>query len=219
MNKNNGFAPIIILFIILILGTAGYFAYKNGGIKLRDSVSPTPSIDPTADWKTFSNEKYHFSVKYPPYFASINKPVKCEVIPFETNFDDNIQFNIFSYDCLNTFQIEPIKNKKGLSPLDYWKMAIAKPNGKLTCNDTDTSCKNTFILEEELITEDFGLESIQVDNMDALKVRPIVNYRAYIKPHIYISFGNYIYKINYSEAVQINELVLSSFRFLPDDSI
>ncbi len=75
MDKNSrGFIHIFLALLIAIVGIliVGYYAYKNGQIKIPSqniSVnSPTPTSAPTElnDWKTFNSKMYNFSIKYPP---------------------------------------------------------------------------------------------------------------------------------------------------------
>lgn len=77
---------LLVILVVLLLGTTSVFAYKYYEIKqLVDdgettlsaapaksvTVSPTPmeslvTDDSTSDWKTYTNEKYDFEIKYPP---------------------------------------------------------------------------------------------------------------------------------------------------------
>ncbi len=70
-NSISGFAPILILLIILALGTVGFASYKFGGNKISVPVTilPTLTTDPISDqtvnWKTYTNTEYGFSFNYP----------------------------------------------------------------------------------------------------------------------------------------------------------
>ncbi|MBI4157225.1 hypothetical protein HY502_00025 [Candidatus Woesebacteria bacterium] len=77
--RNKGFAPIIIL-VVIALAVAGYFAYQN--MQLKKSADnkqqaavpsttsyPSPTANPTANWKTYTNQEYNFSFKYPSDLA------------------------------------------------------------------------------------------------------------------------------------------------------
>ncbi len=81
MNQK-GFAPIlIILGIVLLLGVAGGVYYyiqqvpKYGMgfvpsppevIRQRQTSTPSSTIDETANWKTYTNKRVGFEIKYPP---------------------------------------------------------------------------------------------------------------------------------------------------------
>jgi len=85
-SKNN--TPLIIILSTLLLGffgTTTYLAYQNNLVKqelvsLQQEVNqPTPTKtltpDPTADWETYTNNQYLFSISYPPqYVVTDNLP-------------------------------------------------------------------------------------------------------------------------------------------------
>ncbi len=63
--------PIILMTVIAVLSLAvsAYFGYQNYLLKQQISQSPTaspsPTVDPTADWKTYTNTAYSYHLKYP----------------------------------------------------------------------------------------------------------------------------------------------------------
>jgi len=69
--RQKGFTPIIILFVVILLGVAGYIGYIKGYFKKIPSEttltpSPVPISTPdTLNWKTYTNNQYGFSFKYP----------------------------------------------------------------------------------------------------------------------------------------------------------
>ena len=65
-----GFTHIILLMAIVLIGIAGvgYFAYKNGQVKIPSQSITSPVSDTMSEsaiWQTYTNEKYLFSVRYP----------------------------------------------------------------------------------------------------------------------------------------------------------
>lgn len=89
MNKN-GFAPVIIIFIIAILGVVGYFGYKNSLTKSQNTVvlSPTPFSMPTissdiSTWGTYTDNIYSYSIKYPKgWFIDISTKNEVHIANF-----------------------------------------------------------------------------------------------------------------------------------------
>lgn len=79
MSNQKGLAPILIVLLIAVLGVGGYFVYTSlrGGVAdVAISPSGIPAIttvptsssnpDETANWKTYTDTKQKFSIKYPP---------------------------------------------------------------------------------------------------------------------------------------------------------
>lgn len=73
-NMQKGFAGILILIVVLVVavGAGAYYwgTQKSGGIMPSSqtsapSASTIPTPDETANWKTYTNTKYKFSIKAP----------------------------------------------------------------------------------------------------------------------------------------------------------
>src|SRR3989344_2021419 len=72
MDKNSkGYAQFLLslIFTLIAFVGIGYYAYKNGQIRLtpqqRLAPTPTPTLKTTANWKTYRNKKHGFVFKYP----------------------------------------------------------------------------------------------------------------------------------------------------------
>jgi len=82
MNNQKGFAPIVIILIVVIILAGGVLIWQHSKtprekVGVSEKTSPTstasvkqpkePSItdNETANWKTYRNDKYGFSFKYP----------------------------------------------------------------------------------------------------------------------------------------------------------
>ena len=92
-NNQKGFAPILILGVVVVTSVVLYFIYKNFGVSkfnlTMPYASPSPSpiakkVTTTNDWKTFTDSKYHFSVMYPSNYDELKK------FPHSENDDKNI---------------------------------------------------------------------------------------------------------------------------------
>ncbi len=90
--------PSIILgiVIIILLGGMGYFAYQYFALKSQLTVAhiPTPSpsietVDPTANWKIYSNNKWKYSFKYPANWSLNNDVVSEYPWPLDGSHDPN----------------------------------------------------------------------------------------------------------------------------------
>lgn len=71
MNQK-GLAPILIVFLIAILGIGGYLIYTKTYSTPQPSsnlapATPAPTTtDETANWKTYTNTEYALQINYPP---------------------------------------------------------------------------------------------------------------------------------------------------------
>jgi len=68
----------LTILLLALLGAGGYFLLNsrkvsNSGAEITPSVSvsPSPTSDPTANWKEYSNAEGQFSFKYPPSYGNI----------------------------------------------------------------------------------------------------------------------------------------------------
>lgn len=75
--QTNKFIAFMSILSVLLLLASGFLAYQNlqlqkqiSQLSVQPSPSPTPfpetpSADPTADWKTYTNAQFNYSFKYP----------------------------------------------------------------------------------------------------------------------------------------------------------
>lgn len=73
--NNSGFAPVLFLVLLLAVlgGIGGYYLWQQKG-SVKVLPTPTSTADPTASWKTYTNEKYKFSIKYPQDWKYLEVP-------------------------------------------------------------------------------------------------------------------------------------------------
>lgn len=74
LNQKGNFLLIIgIIVLLLVIGAGGYFLYQkqvNKPVATQVSYpTPSPTSDETANWKTYTNTQYGYSIKYPPTIA------------------------------------------------------------------------------------------------------------------------------------------------------
>jgi hypothetical protein len=64
--QNKAFSKILIPIIVILFLAGGFFAYKYWWIPKEEAKLTTGTIaNETANWKTYTNEKYGFEIKYP----------------------------------------------------------------------------------------------------------------------------------------------------------
>lgn len=75
-NGSNFLVTFLSLLLLLAVGAAGFFAWQTQNLVKQvnelksqptpeSSATPQATTDPTADWKTYTNTEYGFSLKYP----------------------------------------------------------------------------------------------------------------------------------------------------------
>ena len=76
--KSNFLVILLSILLFLSVSIAGFFAYQTQKLvkelnnlksdeKIVSEVTPEPTADPTANWKTYTNTQYNFLFKYPTY--------------------------------------------------------------------------------------------------------------------------------------------------------
>jgi hypothetical protein len=103
--RQKGFGLLPVIIIIALIGVVGYLIYQN--TQLRNlGVNPSPALtnsatnlpetsptsDPTANWKTYTNDKLLVSLRYPTESG-------LQVFTYSTN-DFDIAINKGQYDSL-----------------------------------------------------------------------------------------------------------------------
>ncbi|MEK7112845.1 MAG: hypothetical protein AAB875_06050 [Patescibacteria group bacterium] len=63
----------MVALVLILIASTGYLAFQNYQLRKQISqlqISPVPTStatpDPTANWKTYINSEYKYSIKYPP---------------------------------------------------------------------------------------------------------------------------------------------------------
>ena len=156
------FSKVILLFliiIILLLGASGTYFALNSKPKPASTISkatpipiPTPTIDETANWKTYNAA--NFSFKYPPNFKLNSK----EIIELSDE-NGNSFLLIFSFNpavvgisYCNTYpndkaRCEQLEVGDKTSTIDWGvdgKANAMLKNLSITLNKTDTQAKMLF---------------------------------------------------------------------------
>lgn len=145
-----GFTLSLVLLVVLIITAIGGIVYLNKSPQkptpsspVDTSQSPQPTPDETANWKTYTNKKYGFSIKYPPSLMFIS----------------NGDFNVDFYD----------KNsgQTNASPKDI-KMRISVNQNARNFDKIYAARENT-IIEEEQHAKDAIFTKVRNINIDSNK--------------------------------------------------
>ncbi len=87
---------LILSIIVIILISGGFIIWNSFGPEIVDRFvpSPTPTPDPYAGWKTYTNEEYGFSIKYPneSTLDPIKREYTYETILFELSYTKEPNF-------------------------------------------------------------------------------------------------------------------------------
>ena len=167
--KNNFLVSLLSILLLLACIIAGFFAYQTQNlvkeitkIKNREIPNPTatPTIDPVSNWPTYTNDDYHFLVKYNPDFSPDEIPDKAKqstLIGFGT-----YKNNGFDIEVLKSNKIEFYENKLiGDITESIDKKETIKVDG---VNATKLTYKAIVVIDKM----DFSKVIIKKDNFDYL---------------------------------------------------
>lgn len=188
---------LTFIFIILILFIAGYFVLSARNQPQPEPVStsqtPTviPTVDPTSDWQTYTNEDLGFSILYPENY--LYKGVEAGVThsPYE------------SYSL--------IELKSNENQID-----IAVANNTLGYKLNELIGNGPFLSYTEDIINRGNLSNIKIDGVDAIRVDNIPAGQAGVTSDILFIKRNKIYQIVLSPSdvdVNLFNQILSTIKF------
>ncbi len=153
-----GFAPILIILLIA-LAVGGYSIYSN---YLNNQTKPTPQptthstpqpspspADEIANWKTYTNTKYGFSLKYPPTYILLDSGVGTPCI---VSSQDKLNNSLSQGICINVSLADIYTNYEQASMLliqNYEKDNTGKiPQHKIEEPDKITIIKGPYSFPE-----------------------------------------------------------------------
>lgn len=142
--------PVLIFTLLIILLTSGAFflgqkyaslKQYNHQVVLIPTAFPTalPAINPTENWKTYANNKYKFSLKYPFGWQVLTSPVNSDqfniIISPEDKSDERgippIQISINMAKDLNGNTFTSISDAEAILTKSFSKSSIIKKNSMI----------------------------------------------------------------------------------------
>jgi hypothetical protein len=120
--RQKGFAPILILLILIGLGFVGYFAYKNysapKSIVFPNPPTNSPTATPiitvsTAGRKTYTNNQLGYEITYPGSNTTIQSDVQSTTITYSVPTKGGI--NDFPFPDRFRVEIRKLDNPKNIS--------------------------------------------------------------------------------------------------------
>lgn len=105
--------PKIVLLVILGLLVAGVLVYAGIAIGKKQNppevipqvVEPSPTPDPTANWKTYRNDKYGFEFKYPEDYSLADIKEETVISAPLSKCSPKLTFNAEQYETLEEVKI------------------------------------------------------------------------------------------------------------------
>ncbi len=169
------------------------------GLLISASLTPTPSTDPTANWKTYTNSKYNFTFKYPD-----NKRVVFDTIGYGV-LSKHMVISISLYS--NGFQM-PKFNTGFKGELTFSITVVPTPDNNVV----------NWVKEESRLTWIYDAR-VEKSVMDNLPGYTLVEQKKGLNKLVVTNHNNNLFLINaYGESkYAINDMftqILSTFKFL-----
>ncbi len=213
--KHNKINILVLSIIFLLLGSTSFFAYQYIQLKQqvnsKPTTSPTPFAspkptaeagDPTANWKTYTNNFYHLELKYPGNYSLDENSDKIEINSPLSKCNPALVFNIEEYKQMREVQII-IKKRYG-----FLEKILEEEGGKNYGWDSESfNGKRGFSIAvgAEMITPytRFLVEGYQEEVLD-------------IQAYVFASDdqGRCIPKLDSGNASIVGNQILSTFKFL-----
>ncbi len=118
MPKKSPWTLILSLLSIFALVAAGYFYWQNTQLKSQSTPAPAPvvspqsSVDPIADWQTYTNNKYHYTVQFPSEYSAGYNNEMLGKFGESNGLDDQIAFLSNPGEMFNNFlEVQTINEK------------------------------------------------------------------------------------------------------------
>lgn len=202
-----GFAlPLILIGILLVslIGAGGYYFYQNKYFP-KTSIpqpSPQPQKDETSDWKTYTNTKYGYSIKYPEEYMPYGLDKESKQIT-----SSDAKSVMFSRELPPSTYNDPLPAALWIKVLDKGgyeaqRQKLDEAAGKAPCAGCPVKNKSKIGDYEATLYDGYGGYTID-------KVW-LLNYQ---DRYLYFS-----YSLDFGYDNKTPELMLATFKFLDDET-
>lgn len=189
---------LLSVSILIFAAVAGYFYLQSRSLRTQLASSPTPtspptpqpSIDPTATWQSYVNEKFNFSFTYPQGLVIYDGIQQVEDRLLVQNFED--------------------KPGRASSDADFQIVVRVGNKGKMLLEDYPKVWEKEFGKSNS--------ENVTIDGVAAMK--GLSGQKGSAVPTVWIAKDQYVYSIQLSTPNSKNanyfDQILSTFQFLDE---
>ncbi len=206
-NSIKAFAPIAIILIIagvLVLAGGGFYLYQKANIKNQNSGQPAVQ-DETANWKTYTNYAFGFSIKLP----SSNNVYTCEDVSSRPKLANEKSYSVFIIE--NPLNIDLIKSCVYSETVKYNRLTInARQQNPGEYSSFVEDWKKSYGDGKYAIVKEVSFA--QHDALLKTKVEAPSNNNPY--EEMIINGGAYFYSIGLDKKSDSLEKILSSFKIV-----
>jgi hypothetical protein len=212
--KNNLLVILIVAIVSMAIGAVGFWAYERylvkGPIAQNTLPSPTPmaTADPTTNWKTYTNSKYNYSLKYPDSWSITEIFAGSEIGKPASSMSTSIAISPSDKLSVPRFQLE-----------------IDDPSANLSISQTyDLWFKNLkenqyYVIDKQLT---LNINNIQMDSLEGFSTDQS-GIKVLNKAYFFNSSANKYFDIlttvdSNSTNSAIIDQILSTFKFTNEDT-
>lgn len=206
----------ILLILGLIVGY--YFSQKSMSVAVpRTTPSPIPPLEASDEmewWKTYRNEEYGYTLKYPPASSTTTCKLQDADFPSQRVEEGILYISIIPGDpCGPVFLIAHHSNSEGLEPLEFFKSRSQKWGVQLSCEDEQSYEFDCTTAENDFPTEEYKLTKKNISNHNGYQIDPIRNAGLSIDEVIIPAGQSQMMVITFHASALTNQ-ILSTFEFI-----
>lgn len=221
--------PLLISILLILFSLAAVLAIylflqvRTLTLEKTTSSSPTPtpiaSADPMADWKTYSNEEYHFSFSYPPELSNSDSQAGLKKSTDKVKEDAGLEYPYSSYIKIFSLSAQKTAFDTTGQPIKVklWELSGTVSQTKIAQSLSDISTQ----LNQELDMNS-NIHMVQISDYQALRYQHcemaceeimVMPYKdKYLQMSLYENMN-----IGIGDIGPIFDQILSTFKFIESD--